>query len=144
MYIVFQKLYYFKFNNLLQPTENSKSSNRIIHGSHFSHHFWLIFDPIFIFYCQIIENGPKMTTMNNPNAIHFCWPEIFNQFSILCRGISRSAYAGSPASGSTVFCSASKTSSGVSSQGLKFQISSSLSPKSIQRLWITSKAVIAS
>ena len=45
--------------------------NRVIHGSHFSHHFWLIFDLIFIFYCQIIESGQKMrskmATMNDPN-----------------------------------------------------------------------------
>ena len=43
------------------------SYNRVFHSSHFSHHFWIIFDLIFIFYCQIIENGHKMATMNDPN-----------------------------------------------------------------------------
>ena len=60
--------------------------NRVVHGSHFSHHFWLIFDLIFIFYCQIIENGQKMrskmATVNNSNE----WPyymSIFNNLAYI-------------------------------------------------------------
>ena len=53
-----------KHNKEILRNFKSKSdfpdASRVFHDSHFSHHFWLIFGLIFIFYCQIIENGQKM------------------------------------------------------------------------------------